>query len=66
MITNELLLKFSEKENNIQFVDLASPMLNADGKLKTDIFINDGMHLNKLGYEIWNPIIRNILLELTK
>ncbi|MCL7763415.1 GDSL-type esterase/lipase family protein [Polaribacter sp. Z014] len=66
MITNELLLEFSEKENNIQFVDLASPMLHIDGKLKTEIFINDGMHLNKLGYEIWNPIIRNILLELTK
>lgn len=66
MITNDQLLKFSNDENNIEFVDLASPMLNAEGKLKTEIFIEDGMHLNKLGYAIWNPIIRNVLLEITQ
>ena len=66
MITNEKLLKFSTEEKNVQFIDLASPMLESDGKLKVSIFIEDGMHLNKLGYNIWNPIIRNKLIELKK
>lgn len=66
MITNEQLLKFSTKEKKIHFIDLASPMLKADGKLKTNIFIEDGMHLNKLGYVIWNPIIRTKIIELTE
>ena len=66
MIANEQLLNYSIKEQNVHFIDLASPMLKPDGKLKTDIFIEDGMHLNKLGYDIWNPIVRNVLQEITK
>lgn len=66
MITNEQLLEFSSKEKNVQFIDLASPMLEPDGKLNVTIFIEDGMHLNKLGYNLWNPIIRNKLIELKK
>ncbi len=66
MMANKQLLDYSIKEKNIHFIDLASPMLKPDGKLKTEIFIEDGMHLNKLGYNIWNPIIRNEIKELTK
>lgn len=65
MITNTQLLDYSKKEKNVHFIDLASPMLFSDGKLKTAVFIADGMHLNELGYSIWNPIIRNKLIELT-
>ncbi|AUC20654.1 hypothetical protein BTO15_00330 [Polaribacter sejongensis] len=64
-IANKELLDFSKKEKNVYFIDLATLMLHADGTLKTDIFIQDGMHLNKLGYEIWNPIMRKKILELT-
>ena len=64
LITNTELSKLSTKEENVYFIDLASPMLHADGKLRTDIFVKDGMHLNTLGYSIWNPIIRNKIIEL--
>ena len=64
--TNKQLLEFSLTEKNVHFVDLATPMHKPDGKLKTDIFVEDGMHLNKEGYAIWNPIIREKIIELTK
>ncbi len=66
MAANKQLLKFSINEKNVDFIDLASPMLNQDDKLKTDIFIEDGMHLNALGYTIWDPIIRKKIVELTR
>ncbi|MCW2118454.1 GDSL-type esterase/lipase family protein [Flavobacterium sp. 7A] len=66
MAANEQLLKFSKKEKNVEFIDLSSPMLHQDGKLKTAIFIEDGMHLNALGYSIWNPIIRKKIAVLMK
>ncbi|MCL5244312.1 hypothetical protein M4I21_00730 [Cellulophaga sp. 20_2_10] len=66
MITNDQLLKFSTEENNVEFIDLASPMLNTEGTLKTEIFIEDGMHLNQLGYDIWNPIVRTALQKIHK
>ncbi len=61
---NKRLLKYSSKDKNVHFIDLASPMLSPNGKLKTEIFIEDGMHLNEFGYSIWNPIIRNKIIEL--
>lgn len=66
MITNTQLLMFSNTEENVYYLDLATPMLLPNGKLNTAIFIEDGMHLNKLGYTIWNPIVRNKILEISK
>jgi hypothetical protein len=62
---NKQFLKLSTEEEHINFVDLASPMLNPNGKLKTEIFIEDGMHLNELGYKIWNQTIRPIITNLS-
>lgn len=66
MIVNEQLLHFSHQQKNVYFIDLVSVMLDANGKLKTTIFLEDGMHLNALGYKLWNPIVRNKLIELTR
>jgi hypothetical protein len=65
-ITNKLLLKLSTKDKRIHFIDLASPMFENNGLLKTNIFIEDGMHLNEAGYNIWNPIVRKKINSLIK
>ena len=48
------------KNKNIHFADTWSQMVDS-GKLKTDIFIEDGLHLNKKGYKIWERVLRPIL-----
>ena len=48
------------KNKNIHFADTWSQMVDS-GKLKTDIFIEDGLHLNKKGYQIWERVLRPIL-----
>jgi len=32
-------------------------MFNSDGKIMSDIFLSDNLHMNKKGYEIWQPIL---------
>ena len=48
------------KNNNIHYADIWSQMIDS-GELKTDIFIEDGLHLNLKGYKIWEKVLRPIL-----
>ena len=48
------------KNNNIHFADIWSQMIDS-GELKTDIFIEDGLHLNEKGYKIWEKVLHPIL-----
>ena len=44
------------------FIDSASPFLREDGKVMTDIFVEDGLHLNVTGNLILGSIIRAALM----
>jgi lysophospholipase L1-like esterase len=37
-------------------------MLKPDGKVMTDIFVEDDLHLNPKGYEIWAAAVRAVLV----
>lgn len=65
LLTNEKLMAYCEGDENLHYVDITSPMLNAEGKVRADIFIPDGMHLNATGYTVWDPIIRTKIESLT-
>ncbi len=44
------------KQTNLEFVDVWTPMLNGR-KLKEDLFVEDGLHMNQKGYQIWKQAI---------
>ena len=44
----------------VAFVDVWSPMLNGR-KVKTDIFMEDGLHMNGKGYEIWYNALKEFV-----
>lgn len=66
LITNTKLSDYCDTENNLHFVDITNSMLKADGHLRSDIFLSDGMHMNALGYTLWNPVLRKEIITLTK
>jgi lysophospholipase L1-like esterase len=47
----------------VYYIDVATPFLNADGSVMTDIFVEDNLHLNDQGYEIWAASIREVLMQ---
>lgn len=47
----------------VYYIDVATPFLNADGSIMTDIFVDDNLHLNDKGYEIWATSIREVLMQ---
>lgn len=60
---NSALKEASALSDKIDFVDVWTPMLNPDGSLKKELFIEDGLHMNKQGYDIWIREIRPFLIK---
>lgn len=57
---NRKLQRFTKKEEGVYFADVWNPMLNGR-KLKNDIFIDDGLHMNTKGYDIWYEVLKEYL-----
>ena len=54
---NRKLELWTKQQRNVKFIDVWTPMLNSDGNVLSDLFIEDGLHMNKKGYEIWAKVI---------
>lgn len=46
----------------VYYVDVATPFLQANGNVMTDIFVEDNLHLNDMGNLIWGSAIRAALM----
>ncbi|MGI9252026.1 MAG: GDSL-type esterase/lipase family protein [Pseudohongiellaceae bacterium] len=61
---NAGLSAIAERDPQVYFVDSATPFLQANGKVMTDIFVDDNLHLNTMGNLIWGSIIRASLMPI--
>ncbi len=61
--SNSLIRKFLKKKKHAAFIDVYHKMMNSDGSPNQDIFIEDMLHMNAKGYEIWQKIIEPYLLK---
>ena len=57
---NRKMERFTQDDPNLFYVDVWKPMLNKR-KLKTDIFIEDGLHMNQKGYDIWYEAMKDLV-----
>lgn len=58
---NKEIKQWADENSLLFYLDTASPMLNENGTPKTDIFREDGLHMNLKGYMIWNKIVEKFL-----
>lgn len=62
LLVNALLEQYA-KEQNFTYIDITKVMYDAKGNLRKDIFIEDKLHMNAKGYELWTKIIRPYLIK---
>lgn len=55
--TNALIERYSAKVANLDYIDIYTPMLGADGQPRADLFSGDSLHLNPAGYAVWKSAI---------
>ncbi len=60
---NKKLERLAKKSNNLEFADVWNAMLDENGQVHTDVFLDDNLHMNKKGYDIWGEVIGEFLKE---
>lgn len=63
METSELISRYTITELNAQFINVFSHMITVDDTPMPDLYMSDGLHLNKKGYNIWKDVIAKSLLN---
>lgn len=61
--SNDLIRQFLKGETKTSYVDVYTPMLK-DGKSRPELFVEDMLHMNAKGYEIWRKALTPKLLKL--
>jgi lysophospholipase L1-like esterase len=54
---NSQFEEYQQSHDNIEYVDVWTPMLDGEGNPKADIFLEDQLHMNPSGYEIWAKVL---------
>ena len=47
-------------------VDVTTALLDNQGQINDALFMNDHLHLNPKGYDLWNSIIKPLLMKQCK
>jgi lysophospholipase L1-like esterase len=60
---NRQLEKLAKNTRMVEFADVWEAMVDENGEVYKDIFIDDNLHLNEKGYDIWGEVIGEFLEE---
>jgi len=58
---NRLILQWAATQRGVDYVDVASRMLQADGRPRAALFRPDGLHMTPAGYALWIAALKPVL-----
>lgn len=58
---NQKLERFANQKKNTEFADVWNAMLDENGLVFQDVFLEDNLHMNKKGYDIWEEVLNDYL-----
>jgi hypothetical protein len=58
---NKLIEDYGNRQPNFHFLDVWPVMIGGDGKPRKDIFLEDGLHMNEVGYAEWVKLVEPLL-----
>ena len=60
-IFNSSIKLLASQDAYLEYIDVWDSMLSEDGSRMPELFIEDGLHMNKKGYEVWTKQVRKSL-----
>lgn len=61
---NREIRRIVENDSTQKYLEIEPAMLNKEGRPRKELFLEDGLHVNELGYAIWADKLRPMLDEL--
>ena len=58
---NQLIQRFIRKDRRLIYVDIFQPSLTKEGRTRPELYIQDGLHPNDAGYDLWAGILKPVL-----
>ena len=62
-IFNDLINLLADDDAYLEYIDVWNSMLSEDGSRMPELYVEDGLHMNKKGYEVWTKLVRKSLLK---
>lgn len=60
---NKKIKRYAYWHKNVIFVDVSSPMIGEDGKPRPELYIGDGLHMTREGYNLWTKVLRPYIVD---
>ncbi len=60
---NILLENYTKETKGVNYIDISKEMYDGSGNVRKDIFLEDNLHMNQKGYDIWTTILKPILMQ---
>jgi lysophospholipase L1-like esterase len=61
---NQLIHEITVADERLFYIDVFPAMMNEQGAPRPELFVEDDLHLNRRGYDLWIEIIKPRLLKL--
>jgi lysophospholipase L1-like esterase len=61
---NQLIKKFLSTQKNTDYINIYDAMLDSNGNMRKEIYLDDQLHMNEKGYGIWIPILKKYLVSM--
>lgn len=61
LVTNALIEKYLNHKKNAEYIDITDVMMDENGKVRKDIFLEDMLHMKAEGYQLWAKKIKPYL-----
>ena len=58
---NKRLRRLAKRTDKVEYANVWDIMIDQNGNLYQDIFLKDGVHMNKKGYDLWSSEIERFL-----
>ncbi|MGV3561287.1 SGNH/GDSL hydrolase family protein [Larkinella arboricola] len=58
---NKLIKDYLAKQSRADYLDIYTPMLDATGQIRGELFRADSLHMNPKGYEVWTEKLKPLL-----
>jgi lysophospholipase L1-like esterase len=60
-VFNNSISFLAKEDPYLEYINVWDLMLNEDGTRMPDLYVEDGLHMNTKGYEIWTQLVRESL-----